>query len=260
MGKKGFTLIELLVVIAIIGLLLAIIVPSLKKAKKVARRVVCLTNVRSFGQAFNVYAADHDDKVIQLYFQIQGKFWTEKLYEYYEADKLRLCPEAVKPMEGTPQPHGNLGQVLTSDPYKAWWHMRSTGDNAGVKFLGSYGTNGWAHEAVSNPDLQTWGFALDEHWGRISEGNALVPLMLDCTWVAGYPLDTDVPLSRLQYYNYWTSAYGTGQMNRYCFDRHNWFINTSFMDGSAQSVRVEDLWKLKWHRSYKPQHDIEIEW
>ena len=260
MREKAFTLIELLVVIAIIGLLLAIIAPSLKKAKKVARRVVCLTNVRSFGQAFNAYAAEHDDKVIQLYFRIQGKFWTEKLQEFYDADELRLCPEAVKPMEGATFSHGNLGQSKYGDPYRAWYHIRDYGNNTSELFAGSYGTNGWAHEAVSNPELQTWGYAADEHWGKISEGNALVPLMLDCTWVAGYPLDTDVPLSRLQYYKYWTTAGSTGQMNRYCFDRHNRLINVSFMDGSARSVGVEDLWKLKWHRSYKPQHDIEIEW
>ena len=260
MRKKGFTLIELLVVIAIIGMLLAIIAPSLKKAKKVARRIVCMSNVRSFSQAFNVYAAEHDDKVIQLYFQNQGKFWTEKLQEYYEADKLRLCPEAVIPMEGATSSHGNLGQSRTGNPYRAWYHIRDTGDNAGEMFAGSYGTNGWAHEAVSNPELQTWGFDPRDHYGKMSEGNSQVPLMLDCTWVAGYPLDDDAPLTVEQYYNYWTTAYGFGQMSRYCFDRHSHQINVSFMDGSAESVRVEDLWKLKWHRSFKPRHDITIEW
>ena len=183
--NKGFTLIKLLVVIAIIGLLLAIIMPSLKKAKTVARRVVCMTNVRSFGQAFNAYAAEHDDKVIQLYFQIQGKFWSEKLQDYYDADKLRLCPEAVKLMEGATFAHGNLGQSNYGDPHRAWYHIRDNGNNNTETFAGSYGTNGWAHEAEANPELQTWGYAADEHWGKISQGNALVPLMLDCTWVAG---------------------------------------------------------------------------
>jgi prepilin-type N-terminal cleavage/methylation domain-containing protein len=52
----GFTLIELLVVIAIIGLLLAIIVPSLNKAKYVARRVICAGRMNQIGVAMKLYA------------------------------------------------------------------------------------------------------------------------------------------------------------------------------------------------------------
>jgi prepilin-type N-terminal cleavage/methylation domain-containing protein len=52
----GFTLIELLVVIAIIGLLLAVIVPSLNKAKYYARRVVCAGRMSQIGVAMKLYA------------------------------------------------------------------------------------------------------------------------------------------------------------------------------------------------------------
>jgi len=54
--RGGFTLIELLVVIAIIALLLSIITPALRKAKKQARKLVCLAHLRSMGYAGVLYS------------------------------------------------------------------------------------------------------------------------------------------------------------------------------------------------------------
>lgn len=54
--SAGFTLIELLVVISIIALLIAILLPALAKAKELANRVVCSSNVRSMVQGMAVYA------------------------------------------------------------------------------------------------------------------------------------------------------------------------------------------------------------
>jgi len=62
--RTGFTLIELLVVVAIIALLLAIILPSLKKAKDYAKRIICTSNARQTGLAIRLYAHDNDNKVM----------------------------------------------------------------------------------------------------------------------------------------------------------------------------------------------------
>ncbi len=53
---RGFTLIELLVVISIIALLIAILLPSLARAKELANRAVCSANVRSIIQSMVAYA------------------------------------------------------------------------------------------------------------------------------------------------------------------------------------------------------------
>jgi prepilin-type N-terminal cleavage/methylation domain-containing protein len=59
--KKGFTLIELLVVIAIIALLVSILLPSLARARELAKQAVCATRLKGLGTAMAVYAANYND-------------------------------------------------------------------------------------------------------------------------------------------------------------------------------------------------------
>jgi prepilin-type N-terminal cleavage/methylation domain-containing protein len=58
--SKGFTLIELLVVIAIIALLISILMPSLARAKGLARRTICLANQHHLGIAMNIYLNENN--------------------------------------------------------------------------------------------------------------------------------------------------------------------------------------------------------
>jgi len=60
--RRGFTLIELLVVVAIIGILLAIVIPALTKAKEVARELICKTNIRQYGIVGTLYLEDNNTK------------------------------------------------------------------------------------------------------------------------------------------------------------------------------------------------------
>ena len=61
--RRGFTLVELLVVIGIIALLISILLPTLSQARKSARRVACLSNLRQGHTAFVLYGNDHDFRV-----------------------------------------------------------------------------------------------------------------------------------------------------------------------------------------------------
>jgi prepilin-type N-terminal cleavage/methylation domain-containing protein len=60
----AFTLIELLVVIAVIGVLVALLVPALGSAKAHAQRISCVSNLKQFGLASQLYAADYLDHLL----------------------------------------------------------------------------------------------------------------------------------------------------------------------------------------------------
>ena len=64
---KAFTLIELLVVIAIIALLMAILIPVLRRTRYQTKRVICAANLRSISQGLYSYAASYDNKLPKHY-------------------------------------------------------------------------------------------------------------------------------------------------------------------------------------------------
>lgn len=82
----GFTLIELLVVVAIISLLVSLLLPSLNKAKQLAKTTLCGANLRSLGLAWHYYAQDYD-----------GKFPSGSLYWGQEGYNDHFWPRLVLP-------------------------------------------------------------------------------------------------------------------------------------------------------------------
>ena len=251
--RRAFTLIELLVVISIIALLVSILMPALSKARKQARAVVCLSNIRGFGAAFVLYAADWDGKILPA-LNANGEMWGDKLMEYHGSEEIRFCPDAAKPPAPEPITADVMGWVE-----KYWYCVSDTGGET----RSSYGMNGWAHKPVQG---FTFGWPLENHWGKMFVKNSTnVPLALDCVWKEGYPDNSWVEAKDTQEETI-LSAFGytaTGpydEIGRFCIDRHSGSVNGCFMDGSARAVPLENLWTLKWHKKYQPKYDAVVPW
>jgi prepilin-type N-terminal cleavage/methylation domain-containing protein/prepilin-type processing-associated H-X9-DG protein len=66
-ARPGFTLVELLVVVAIIALLVGMLMPSLARAKQIARQVICMTNLSGIGRGLVLYENGNNGFVVPSY-------------------------------------------------------------------------------------------------------------------------------------------------------------------------------------------------
>jgi prepilin-type N-terminal cleavage/methylation domain-containing protein len=249
-ARRGFTLIELLVVIAIIAILAALLLPALARAKVKAQGIQCVNNIKQLGMAHFMYVNDTGKT---MPYQQPGEsydLWMKKLINGYAfVNKIRICPIAP---EQNPWKQRNSLLAGFGMVDQAWQWVYGT-----TNYQGSYALNGWFYSGVSDSTKE---FGSE---GAIRNA-AKTPVFADSTWVDSWPTAADAPSRNL------SEGGNTAGMQRFNIARHGsrsaqsapanvpagsglpGSITVEFADAHAESVKLEELWTLYWHKNYTP--------
>jgi len=242
----AFTLIELLVVIASISLLMAILLPTLRRVRNQARAVVCQANLKQWGTTMALYAEDNQGwlprSMGDALWLLRGSSLSDDdpnkpaVYQHVRAEGIACCPMAVRPGR-----HGGFGASAPS------YHIKGTEGSTFEAweitsplppFRCSYGLNEslFTRRGIEMPVFSHLRLhSLDIFSLR---SRAKIPTLLDCTdpWI----IHSEHMLPPLAESQGWGS----------CINRHDGYVNGLFLDWSVRKIGLKELWTLKWHSEF----------
>lgn len=233
--ERNFTLIELLVVIAIIAILAAMLLPSLRQAREVAKRIVCAGNLKQTSVMSHIYASNYRGFLPRTYAGTQGALFldnsADRFLDFFCPDSKNtdvfVCPSSK--FIGAPQfAPGVYSWKYFITSYRFVSFRGSIDANANYDFYGTYLYNNFPTDKSGLFRAPT----INMYWGgrTVNDDDALGPFGVYIHPPSEAPLAVDG--FRLDYPSW--NPYASGQEAQNNHEAKG--VNMAYIDGH-----------VKWH-------------